>query len=138
MQRILHIRREYDESMNLRIYFSTEIFPPVVDLRGQLEANEGDIVMFHCDVKSNPPSQIVWYKDDRELKVEDKNFLRVAEQCQSLKNGYYFKLMNGQKTFSYLIICEVNLEKNSGTYICKAQNQLGNGSSSATLDIFSK
>ena len=123
---------------NLCVFFPTEIFSPIVDLRGQSSVHEGDDVILQCNVKSNPPSQLVWYKDGTEIKVPDRNFFRVAEQCRKAKNGYYFNIKNGQKTFSHLVICDSKLERNNGTYMCMARNQLGSGKSLLTLNVLGR
>lgn len=95
-------------------------------------------MILHCNVSSNPASQIVWYKDGTKIKVKDSNFFRGADQCPIARNGYYFQLRKGVKRFSRLIICDTRLDKNNGTFTCKARNQLGNGISSATLNVWSK
>ena len=118
--------------------FQTEIFPPIVHLMAKSPVKEGDVVVLHCNVSSNPTSQIVWYKDGAKIKVKDRNFLRGEEQCPFSKNGYYFQLKNGIKRFSRLIICDTKLDKNNGTFTCKARNQLGSDTSSANLNILSK
>ena len=95
-------------------------------------------MVLNCVVDSNPASEIVWYKNGTEIKVDDANFFLGASQCRSSKNGYYFLLKKDRKTFAQMIICDSRLDKNNGTFTCKARNRLGVGSSSSALDILSK
>ena len=117
----------------------TEIYSPIVQLKTENSSvEEGNVVVLDCVVDSNPASRIVWYKNGAEIKVDDANFFLGTSQCRSSKNGYYFLLKNGKKTFSRMIICDSRLDKNNGTFTCKARNRLGVGIASSVLTILSK
>ena len=121
------------------LFCFTEIFAPTVHLTTQSFIMEGDAVILNCNVKSNPKSQISWYKDGIKINVEDTNFFGGEDQCPSSKNGYYFELNSDKKAeFARLIICDIRLPENNGTFICSATNALGNGSSTTAVNVMSK
>jgi len=116
-----------------------KIYSPIVQLKTENSSvEEGNVVVLDCVVDSNPASRIVWYKNGAEIKVDDANFFLGTSQCRSSKNGYYFLLKNGKKTFSRMIICDSRLDKNNGTFTCKARNRLGVGIASSVLTILKK
>ncbi len=89
-----------------------------------------------CDVTSNPPAKLSWFKDGAEL--ANSGLLNSADQCASSYNGYYFKLEGGKKVLSNLIICKVNFTNNDGEYACAAKNGVGKSTAVARLQVLGK
>ena len=118
-------------------YFFAAIFRPVVQLKAG-SYNQGDTVKLHCNVTANPVAQISWYKDGRKIRLEDTTLINDEKQCSSSINGYYFKLKNGHHSLSDLIICEVDVKKNNGTFSCDATNKLGSTRAADALNVYCK
>ena len=83
-------------------------------------------------------AQISWYKDGRKIGMKDTTLINDEKQCSSSINGYYFKLKNGHRNLSDLIICDVNVKKNNGTYSCVATNKLGSTRAADSLNVYCK
>eukprot|EP00112_Aurelia_sp_Birch-Aquarium-sp1_P005423 Seg1616.4 transcript_id=Seg1616.4/GoldUCD/mRNA.D3Y31 product=Hemicentin-2 protein_id=Seg1616.4/GoldUCD/D3Y31 len=119
------------------IFTVKAVFRPIVQLKAGSYI-QGQTVKLHCNVTANPVAHISWYKDGRRISVENTTLINDEKQCSSSINGYYFKLKNGHRSLSDLIICEVDVKKNNGTYSCMATNKLGSTPATDALNIYAK
>ena len=71
------------------------------------------VVMF-CNVSGNPPPQVSWSFQGRQLTLRKLNAARVCDQFES---GYYY-----YKTQSRLVVCKPHAY-HSGPYTCFAENR---------------
>ncbi|XP_070601238.1 basigin isoform X2 [Erythrolamprus reginae] len=104
-----------------------KVAPHVVPYKKAEHANEGDTINLICKCNSYPPvTQWAWYK--------------MADQVpQPIVNGTderFYIQSSGNKT--ELQIISLNLEKDPGTYVCNATNEIGEGTAEVKLRVRSR
>uniref|UniRef100_A0A3Q2R0H2 Ig-like domain-containing protein n=1 Tax=Fundulus heteroclitus TaxID=8078 RepID=A0A3Q2R0H2_FUNHE len=92
----------------------TEMPPRFINPICDMETPEGTTVMFECSLMGIPSPIVSWFKGDKKIPQNTKKYLRHT--------GSSLELLNPVKA-------------DSGEYTCKASNQHGSDSCSASLVV---
>lgn len=85
------------------------------------EENEGDRLVFECQVLSDPQAKISWFRDGAEVSQDERRSFRVETVAPD----------------TYIVALEINevVESDAGLYRITAKNKEGEVSSSIRLNF---
>jgi len=90
-----------------------------------ITCRDGDTIQLTCVVHGRRPIDIRWFKDERQILINDK---------QQLTRQIYFDSLTGKST---LIIHDI-YPNDSGIYRCEAKNEQGKESTTTTVNVTCK
>jgi hypothetical protein len=86
--------------------------------------NGGKHLIFECKIESDPEPTIVWYKDNIEIKNENRYLI----YCDKLPNKTYFAALEIDNVTT----------KDAGKYTIQVKNKIGESNSNIVLNLESK
>ncbi|QQP41860.1 Projectin, partial [Caligus rogercresseyi] len=99
-----------------------EKFAPRFIRKPQLrQEDEGNRLIFECELGGNPKPSITWYRSDEVIDEDDRSFIKIEETKPNV----------------YSVVLELNdvIETDAGLYKVKAKNSFGEVAASINLNF---